>query len=282
MRCLTRPTDVIAMRFIPHLLLVASIGSSIVPLMAARGADAADPKPLVIVITGESNSGGTAKNADASPKELAPRPAVQILHPDPDKLRFEDLHLGVNNLRDHFGLEQQYAIYHGLENGLAGAVEAGKFPMRDRLWLIKTGHGGSRIAQWAPDNPSRYWEKFLQRTEAAKRQLPPDPQWVIWMSLGINDAIAGTPADAWRDDVTAHIERMRKQLPGAIVVITQFQSMNRYPQIDQAIADIAAKVPGVYAVDTSGATLADANHWDYAGYKVVAERMVEKTVAAIK
>jgi hypothetical protein len=262
--------------------IISSIGSSIVPLMAARGADAAEPKPLVIVITGESNSGGTAKNADASPQELAPRPAVQILHPDPDKLRFEELRLGVNNLRDHFGLQQQYEIFHGLENGLAGAVEAGKFPMRDRLWLIKTGHGGSRIAQWAPDNPSRYWEKFLQRTDAAKRQLPSDPQWVIWMSLGINDAIAGTPADAWRDDVTAHIERMRKQLPGAIVVITQFQSMNRYPQIDQAIADIAAKVPGVYAVDTSNATLADANHWDYAGYKVVAERMVEKTVAAIK
>lgn len=261
-------------------LFVASIVSSFVPLMVARGAVAAEPKPLVIVITGESNSGGTAKNADASPQELMPRPAVQILHPDPDKLRFEDLRLGVNNLRDHFGLEKQYEIYHGLENGLAGAVEAGKFPNRDRVWLIKTGHGGSRIAQWAPDNPSRYWEKFLTRIEAAKRQLPPDPQWVIWMSLGINDAIAGTPADSWRDDVTAHIDRMRKELPGAIVVITQFQSMNRYPQIDQAIADIAAKVPGVDAVDTSNATLADANHWDYAGYKVVAQRMVEKTMAA--
>jgi hypothetical protein len=71
--------------------IISSIGSSIVPLMAARGADAAEPKPLVIVITGESNSGGTAKNADASPQELAPRPAVQILHPDPDKLRFEEL-----------------------------------------------------------------------------------------------------------------------------------------------------------------------------------------------
>ena len=107
--------------------------------------------------------------------ELAPRPAAQILHPEPDKLRFEDLRLGVNNLRDHFGLEQQYEFYHGLENGLAGVVEAGRFPNRERVWLIKTGHGGSRIAQWAPDNPSRYWEKFVKRTEAARRQLPPTP-----------------------------------------------------------------------------------------------------------
>lgn len=264
----------------PFVFSVALIGMSAMPFAPTPAADADGARPLVIVITGESNSGGTAKNADATPRELAPRPAVHILHPDPDKLRFEELRLGVNNLREHSGLEKHYEICHGFENGLAGAVEGGAFPGRDRVWLIKTGHGGSRISQWAPDDSSGYWATFVKRIDAAKRQLPPDPQWVVWMSLGINDAIAETPPDSWRDDVIRHIERMRKELPGAIVVMTQFQSMNRYPRIDRAIAEIAARVPGVYAVDTSGATLADANHWDHAGSKVVAARMVEKTVAA--
>jgi hypothetical protein len=101
------------------------------------------------------------------------------------------------------------------------------------------------------------------------------------MSLGINDASTGTPVDAWREDVIRHIERMRKELPGAIVVLTQFQSMKRFPEYDKAITDIATIIPGVRAVDTTGATLADGVHWGYAGAKTVAERMVEATVAEL-
>lgn len=88
--------------------------------------------------------------------------------------------------------------------------------------------------------------------------------------------------NAWRDEVIRHIERMRKELPGAIVILTQFQSMKRFPEYDKAIADIAAMVPGVRAVDTTGATLADGVHWGYAGAKTVAQRMVDATVAELE
>jgi len=238
-------------------------------------------RPLVFVITGESNSGGIGKNADASPKERTPRPEVQIMNLTSGQFDFEDLQLGVNNLRDHHRLENYYATHHGLENGLANAIAANAFPDHKQVHLIKTGQGGSRISQWAESHSSGFWKKFVQRTDAAKRQLLDKPQWVVWLSLGINDAIDRAPIDRWKLDVRAHVKRIRSQLPGAVIVMTQFQSMG-YPETNAAIAEIAKDDPNVVAVDSTGASSRDKNHWDYAGLKTVAARMVEATQRQIE
>ncbi|MFK5922334.1 MAG: sialate O-acetylesterase [Verrucomicrobiota bacterium] len=252
----------------------------------------ADNKPiekqaLVFVITGESNSGGVGRNSNASPKEMAPRPAVQIMNLTDGKFGFEALQLGVNNLRDHFGLQNRYEDRHGFENELANAVERGGFSGRKQVHLIKTGHGGSMIGQWSEVNASGYWKKFLQRIEAGKKQVPANAQWVVWFSLGINDAIDKTPIELWEKETRAHIKKIQATLPGAIVVMTQFQAMGTdkkkgiYPQTDAAIARIAADEKGVYAVDSTGAKLVDKNHWSYEGLKTVVQRMVKITQQAI-
>ncbi len=249
------------------------------PTAHAQDTDATTP--LVFVFTGESNSGGIGRNADASPEECKPRPSVQIMNLTNGTFRFEDLQLGVNNLRDHHRLQDYYDNSHGLENGLAAAVESGRFPHHERVYLVKTGQGGSRISQWTAYPSSGYWTKFVQRIEAGKRQLPDDLQWVVWFSLGINDAIDEADVDSWKKDTQSHLNRIREQLPGAMVVMTQFQSMKAYPEFDAAIQEVAASMPDVVVVDTSGASLRDANHWDYAGLKTVAARMVEATRAAM-
>jgi len=231
-------------------------------------------RPLVFVITGESNSGGIGLNSDASPKELSPRNSVQIMNLTDGKFRFEPMQLGVNNLRDHFGLEKYYTSCHGFENQLANAVDANAFPGHKQVYLIKTGHGGSRISQWSEKHSSGYWKKFLQRTDAAKRQLPKNPQWVVWFSLGINDAIAHTPIDQWEKGTRAHLKRIQKQLPGCIIVMTQFQSMG-FPETNAAIAKIAKEEANVFAVDSTGASLRNIYHWDYQGLKTVTDRMVK-------
>lgn len=198
------------------------------------------------------------------------------------KFGFEDMQLGVNNLRDHYRLEKYYETYHGLELGLANAVDADAFPDRKPVYLIKTGHGGSRVAQWSEGNATGFWEKFVERIDAAKRQLPADPQWVVWLSLGINDAIDGAPIEPWKKDVQAHLAKIKKRLPGAVIVMTQFQSMKAYPETDQALAEIAEEDASVVAVDSTGTTLRDKNHWDYAGLKTMAERMVKATQSLLK
>ena len=242
----------------------------------------AKARPLVIVITGESNSGGVGSNADATSAERAPRPSVQVMNLTNRKFGFENLQLGVNNLRDHAGLESLYAKGHGFENELANAVDAGSFAGRRQVYLIKTGHGGSKIKEWDPQHASGYWKKFTQRIEAAKKQLPANPQWVVWLSLGINDAIGGKPIDKWKQETLEHLKRIKTQLPGAIIVITQFQSMRNFKAFDDAIADLATKEPGVFAVDSSGAALGDDYHWNYAGLKTVTQRLVETTAKNLK
>ena len=251
-------------------------------LLLTLSSSAAD-RPLVFVFTGESNSGGIGRNAEATPAEQAARPSVQIMNLTNGLFTFEPLLLGKNNLRDHAGLEGYYAGCHGLELGLANAVEAGSFAGRKQVYLIKTGQGGSKIEQWAPDHQSGYWKKFDQRLAAARRQVPTNAQWVVWFSLGINDAIANTPMTSWKQDTLAHLKRFKKELPGAPIVMTQFQSMKRYAATDKALAEIAAEEPGVFVVDSTGAGMEpDQNHWNYAGLKLVTQRMIETTVKALK
>ncbi len=241
------------------------------------GAEPVQARALVFVITGESNSGGVGRNKSATEKERMPRACVQIMNLTDGKFGFEDMQLGVNNLRDHFGFkESQYAIYHGFENELANAVEAGAFPGRKQVYLIKTGHGGSRIAQWAKDAPSGYWKKFVQRIDAGKKQLPDNPQWVVWFSLGINDALAKTPVDQWKKQTVAHLKKIKTELPGCIIVMTQFESMG-FPKYNAAIAEIAKEEPNVFSVNSKGADLVDIYHWSYAGLKTVTQRMIAVT-----
>ncbi len=235
-----------------------------------------NPRPLVFVITGESNSGGIGKNADAKAKELQARSSVQIMNLTEGTFGFEDLRIGFNNLRDHYRLDKFYDDHHGLELGLANKVESGAFPGHRQVFLIKTGQGGSRIRQWAKSNPSKFLEKFDQRIEAGKKQLPENPQWIVWFSLGINDGIDGVPIEQWKKDVESHLSRISARLPNAVIVMTQFQSMG-YPEINKAIAVIADAEQHILAVDSIGTSLRDKNHWDYSGLKAMADRMVIAT-----
>lgn len=271
----------VLLMFLPSFCLLFA-GILVFAVGAADAADRPAGRPLVFIFTGESNSGGLGSNAAAEPAERAPRPCVRIMNLTDGRFGFEDLKLGVNNLRDHFRLDGDYATSHGFENQLANAVEAGAFPGHERVHLVKTGQGGSIIAEWDPKHASGYWRKFIERIAAAKRQLPANTQWVVWFSLGINDAIAHTPIVRWKQDTLAHLRRIKEELPGAVIVMTQFQSMKKYGAFDAAIAEIAANEPGVLTVDSSGAVLGDENHWNYAGLKTVTQRLVETTAKVLE
>jgi len=262
------------------LMVICSICPVALPADAKRIPHQATLPPLVFVITGESNSGGIGLNSQATPAEQKPRASVQIMNLTDGLFNFEPLQLGVNNLRDHAGLAGYYDTCHGFENELANAVEADALHGYKQVYLIKTGQGGSTITQWAGATPGGYWSKFMTRIQAVKRQLPANPRWVVWFSLGINDAIAGTPVTSWKRDTRAHLKRIKAQLPDAVIVMTQFQSMG-YPQINAAIAAIAAEEDNVFVVDSMGAKLSDGNHWSYVGLKTITGRMVEVTRDAL-
>ncbi len=244
----------------------------------AAPVDAAIPSGLAFVFTGESNSGGAALNADATARELAPRPSVQIMNLTSGSFRFENLDIGRNNLRDHDGFRSEYHLLHGLELQLAHSVEAGELPGVSQVFLVKTGQGGSILSEW--ESGGVYWKKFLERIAAAKRQIR-EPTWVVWLSLGINDAGAGTSAPAFKSGLAAHVRRIQAELPGAVVVMTGFQSMDWMTRFDAALEEIAKEEANVFVVDTSGADRHDAVHWSYDGFKAIGARMVATTREAL-
>jgi hypothetical protein len=245
-------------------------------------------RPLVFVFAGESNAGGLGLNSDALPTELGVRDSVQILDLYSGDFDFEPLDIGFNNLIDHAGLSDNEwlvpnppndILVHGMELGLANAVEAGAFPGRTSVYLIKTGQGGSPIASWGVDGV--YWTKFLERIAAAKRQLPGNARWIVWYSQGINDAYYDTPMDIWKETTVAHLSKLKAALPDCQIIFTEFQSMpakGGYPKLNDAIREVVARDPALASVSTAGAATRDINHWSYAGLRdIVVPALVAAT-----
>ena len=133
--------------------------------------------------------------------------------------------------------------------------------------------GGSTITQWAPEGA--YYQTMLKRLKAAKELLKDEElRPVVLFSLGINDAIAGTKLEAWKPAVIAHFENLRKEL-GAETPIVMTRFMPNYAAYNAAIEEICQTVPNTYSVNTLDAPLRDANHWNYAGMKLVTGRMLD-------
>lgn len=229
-------------------------------------------KPLLVIINGESNSGGYALNSEAPNEEKGVQSQIQILNNT--TLVFEDLNIGVNNLIDHAGLSN--GSTHGFELELA--IRANTSGFYNNVHLIKTGQGGSQISQWEPG--STYLTKFEQRITAAKSLIDfEDYNIVVLFSLGINDAISGTNIITWKEDVVDHFTRLRTLIgQGNVpIIMTEFQGMGGtgYPTYVTAIRELAASITNVYSIDVTGAGLRDTNHWNYSGMKSVAGEMLD-------
>jgi len=224
---------------------------------------------LLFVINGESNSGGYALNAQASPRELERRTSVRILN-NTTLASFDDLQIGVNNLVGHDRLAN--GTTHGFELELTNRADADE-RYRAPCYLVKTGQGGSRIAEW--NIKGTYYTTFSKRVRAASKLLAGQPhRTIVLFSLGINDAIAGTDVDVWRTAVKEHFGNVRREV-GADTPIIMTRFMRRYALFNTAIEEICREVPNTYSVGTVDAPLRDDNHWDYEGTKRVAGRMLD-------
>lgn len=233
------------------------------------------PVVPLIIFNGESNSGGYADNNDLTTQQKIPRPAVQIFNNS--TLTFEPLQIGVNNIISHAGLTN---ATHGWEHGLANAVEAGLFTGFSSVYLVKTGQGGSTIAQWATG--SAYLNAYISRIQTAKQLILNSgkiPLPFIWYSQGINDRIAGTDATQWKTNTIAHFKNLRQYIGYAPIIEPAFMadqgSYNSY------LTDIQATEKYFFVVSSDGAGLRDANHWNTQGMALLASRMVATVVNTI-
>lgn len=225
---------------------------------------------ILVIISGESNSGGLGDNSRLTNAEKGQRQSVQILNNN--SLTFEPLEIGVNNLIGHGGLNDNAT--HGWELGLANNVNKLSPP----VYLCKTGQGGSIIGQWLKGSPN--YNAFLTRINAVKQiginsGITYKP--ILWYTQGINDAIANNNVYIWKSDTIEHFDKIRLEFPNIPILFCDVTP--QYPAYTAAIKEIANIYPNCYFIPVNGAAFADPNHWNYDGLKLISGRMVDKTAS---
>ena len=246
---------------------------------------AADETARCLIISfGESNSGGRADNAELSESEALARPELPILNVNTDL--FEPLLIGTNNNLDHQGLD---STEHGWECGLANLVSDD--PEID-AYYVQTGQGGSTVAEWDGIGTDPFIAERDDRVNTAK-SLKNFDHIAWWVSLGINDAIAGVTnpvidADYYEANMLGIINDLKTLCPGSKVVIAELidtgsgtPQMILQQQFNVRLQSIATNDPDVVTVSVGGLSLRDNNHWDYAGMKILASRMYTSTKSLI-
>ena len=248
------------------LIMTLTIVSASLP---CQGSSSKKIPKLMVVINGESNSGGIANNSDALAEELGVRKSVKILNNQ--TLTFEDLNIGVNNLLEHTGIFDVTTL-HGWELELANWSDK-QTRFQKPVFLLKTGHGGSRISEWKTSGS--YYTQLINRVSAAKRQLAGEKYTtVVFFTLGLNDTLTGTDVTVWKSGVKEHFRNLRRMLgPDTPIIMTRF--MKEYPVYNKAIEEICEEVPNTYSINTQDATQKDIYHWDYAGMKLITDRMIK-------
>lgn len=235
----------------------------------------------LVVIQGESNAAGLALNSQATAVERGARNNIQIINNN--TLRFENLQLGLNNnILQNLGDQTT----HGMELGLANAVDAGS--LTKPTYLVKAGGSGSRIIEWLLNgltNNTYSWTQLIARTDAAVNYLKSQNipyKITVWQSIGINDYNAGTSTTAYKNGMVQLRNDFRTRYGARIpFLMTRFFDGHPYNAVINAIA-AEDPMKTSAAIDVSGATYRDPNvHWDYNGFKIIAQRMVEKMAAVV-
>lgn len=224
------------------------------------------------IFLGESNSGGFASNTDLAADELDANPNLRILNNS--SLLLEPLDIGTNNLLEHSGLANNAT--HGWEAGIQQHLlaETGL----SQCYLLKCGQGGSKVVDWDQDTDP-FWVTLAQRVDRFKL-LVENPDFRVWFSFGINDAIAGTDPATWRTATEAWIARVRVLVgvPGLKFYATKLMANTAAKNaINLQLDAIAAADPNFMLLDTTSTTtypLRDTNHWNAAAMKLMAQQFL--------
>lgn len=195
--------------------------------------------------------------AEAAEFETDPWLNIQILNNT--TLTLQTLQIGVNNNLGHQDLPPNTTF--GWELGLANVLTENG----ETVYLLKTGQGGSTIAQWEEGNPSGYWATFVTRWNALVDQmaaigLSPAPE--VWYSQGQNDEIAGTNVITWGNATILHLQKIRD-----LVGLTTQVYMTGLPDavaFEAETQSICFADPFSEYIDTADLTTfpADIYHWD--------------------
>ena len=236
-------------------------------------------RPVMLVMLGESNSGGQVSINDLSSSDKEETQQVRTL----DVVHytcFQPLHIGVNNNLDHYNLKPRINVgWHTQIASRAKTQKATLYP----YYLVEGGQGGSTVSQWTAN--STFYKKLITRIDTAIYYVKAEtgkslPDIHFLYSQGINDAITGTPATQYKAGAVDLINRIRSRYGNAPVYITELPE-NFHPsagEYNRVITEIAKELPNIHLIETTDAPLQDQYHWSYEGMKIIANRMMDKVM----
>lgn len=235
----------------------------------------------VIVAVGESNAGGEALTSSLSSTLQAPTSRVRILIPTNATFpglagTFQDMDIGTNNNLDHDGLSPSN---HGWEAGFLDYLDANSQP--EPIYYVQTGQGGSMLFMW--ENGTDYWNKAQARINFAKARIAElgiAVEWEIWLTIGINDFIAGSPISTSEyntriQQLIADIRTMIGVGTAARVRSPQFMPhiQTTYPAYCTVHEALPGSVSNMQIVAATDLPVQDIYHWSSAGYITLGGRM---------
>lgn len=238
-------------------------------------------------MAGESNSGGLAANTYASQQELSAR-RIKILN-NTTYASFDSLHIGVNNLIGHVGLNYAEDSAQGWELEIANLYDQNVFTNRT-VYLCKRGQGGTLVSQWfrgatytAEAQTVEPYDTALAGIRAAYNLITAihnrPPQVVILWSDFVNDAGAGTSTATFKANTKTVFQQFRDDLGYGDFPIIMTQGQSITPVYDAKMVEITNEMSNVYVINTTGAETTQVfagagSHWGYTGMKQIALAMV--------
>ena len=240
------------------------------------------PVVKLIIIHGEDNAAGLGDNSNATSPELAIRPEVKIFNNT--TLTFQSIDVGTNNNLGQGG--GSTTTNHGLELGLTNEAVAGNLGTTP-IYLVKCGKHGSKIEDWL--SGQAYWTEAQTRIDAAINAIVAlgfAYDITVWQSIGFNDwtaydSIGVVGINDWITRMATFRNLFRAKYGEHIpFIMTNFSETQSgfSSSWNTAIQQVSnGDTPSGKLVDISDFTstqYSDTSHWNYAGLKIVATRMV--------
>lgn len=233
----------------------------------------------LVLIYGDSNAGGQGANTDATGVELAPRPNIKILNNT--TFAFQDLDIGTNN---HIDQNQDGTGLHGIELALANEIDKTSFTLNRPVYIVKAGVSGADTKEYIPYGGAGYWTTLKRRMDSAVSKLNQAGlkyRLTVMSTMLLNDLYnCGTCTEA---DSKANLDSTKRELRRLYDVNAVIIHQNLFDLFDwnNVFDELAAADPTrVFVTDITGATYIDGNsHYDYAGFKVIAERNMSTMLA---
>jgi hypothetical protein len=233
-----------------------------------------------IIFIGESNSEGEALNVHATAAEVASgRAEVRIWCEDTNA--FANLNVGTNNN----GASAGSPTKHGWELEIANLIEGsdfGSLSASDPAYILKVGVGGSKLEEW--DTGDANYTAFAAEYALYAAALPAISDLIIFCSIGINDAVAGTTPAAYYTAFASFIDNIRTTVSDSTAPFIITHLMPKFysaynAEIDRLCRDKTA-VYRALATQCGTVTGESHLHWNYFGVKKMAQRMVTAYLTA--